>query len=144
MPELSSDPGPLVISCDGASRHNPGPAGIGAQITSADGAVIAEISEGIGVTTNNVAEYGAAIAGMEAALALGATRITLRSDSQLMIKQLLGAYRVKHPNLKPLHAQAGALLDRFEEATLQHVPREQNTEADRLANLGVDAWLASN
>lgn len=140
---MSPDPGPVVVSCDGASRNNPGPAGIGAQLTTADGTVLAEIAEGIGETTNNVAEYEAAIAGLERALALGVTNVTLRSDSKLMVEQLLGRYRVKHPNLKPLHGRASALLARFTRVRIEHVRREFNTEADRLANEGVDSWLAA-
>jgi ribonuclease HI len=139
---LSTDPDLLIVSCDGAARGNPGPAGIGVQITDADGAVVAELAEGLGETTNNVAEYTAAIRGLQRAAELGATRVLLRSDSKLLIEQLSGRYRVKAAHLRDLHR---AVLDQvvvFQEVRYEHVPRERNREADRLANAGVDAWLA--
>jgi ribonuclease HI len=131
----------VTISCDGASRGNPGPAGIGVQIASSDGEVLKEIAQGIGVTTNNVAEYTAAIEGLRRARALGAARVLLRSDSRLLVEQLSGRFKVKHPNLKPLHATALELAASFEHVGYEHVRRELNTEADRLANEGVDEWL---
>jgi ribonuclease HI len=130
------------LHCDGAARGNPGPAGIGVEITDDDGAVVAEIAEGIGETTNNVAEYTAAIRGLERARELGATEVLLRSDSRLLIEQLAGHWKVKNPVLQQLHRQARALLGAFERVRLEHVRRERNVEADRLANEGVDAWLA--
>ena len=133
-----------VVSCDGAARGNPGPAGIGALVTDADGAVLAEVADGIGVATNNVAEYRAAIAGLERARDLGVTEILLRSDSRLLIEQLAGRFRVKNPTLQRLHHEARQLLTGFRSARLKHVPREQNKEADRLANRGVDEWLAGD
>ncbi|MEX2274476.1 MAG: reverse transcriptase-like protein [Actinomycetota bacterium] len=133
----------MIVSCDGASRGNPGPAGIGVQITDpGDGTVLAEIAEGIGETTNNVAEYTAAIEGLKKAKELGATDVLLRSDSRLLIEQLAGRWRVKHPNMKPLHSQVRALTRDFDDVRYEHVRRERNTEPDRLANEGVDAWLA--
>jgi ribonuclease H / adenosylcobalamin/alpha-ribazole phosphatase len=132
----------VVVHTDGAARGNPGPAGIGVQITSADGAVLAEIAEGLGETTNNVAEYTAAIRGLERAAELGATEVMLRTDSQLLVNQLTGVYRVKTPHLQPLHRKVRSLAAGFERITYEHVPRARNTEADRLANEGVDAWLA--
>jgi len=132
----------LVVSCDGAARGNPGPAGIGAVVTDVDGEVLAEVAEGIGVATNNVAEYKAAIAGLTKARELGATEVQLRSDSRLLIEQLAGRFRVKNPTLQVLHRGARALLTGFRTHRLQHVPRERNKEADRLANRGVDGWLA--
>ncbi len=144
MRVLPADPGPLTVSCDGAARGNPGPAGIGVQITDADGRVLAEIAEGLGETTNNVAEYTAAVEGLRKAIDLGATRVHLRSDSQLLINQLTGVYRVKTAHLIPLHAQVRELARRLPSGvTYEHVPRERNVEPDRLANLGVDTWLAS-
>ena len=144
MRVLPADPGPLTVSCDGAARGNPGPAGIGVQITDADGRILAEIAEGLGETTNNVAEYTAAVEGLRKAIDLGATRVHLRSDSQLLINQLTGVYRVKTAHLIPLHAQVRELARRFPSGvTYEHVPRERNVEPDRLANLGVDTWLAS-
>jgi ribonuclease HI len=132
----------VIVHTDGAARGNPGPAGIGAQITSTDGEVLAEIAEGLGETTNNVAEYTAAIRGLERAAELGATEVTLRTDSQLLVNQLIGVYRVKTPHLQPLHRRLRSLAAAFDRVTYEHVPRARNTEADRLANEGVDAWLA--
>lgn len=141
---MPADPRPrLTVACDGAARGNPGPAGIGVQITDPSGAVVAEIGEGIGVATNNVAEYRAAIAGLERARDLGAAEVLLRSDSRLLIEQLAGNYRVRNEGLKPLHAEAKRLLAGFARWEIEHVRRERNTEADRLANVGVDTWLAS-
>jgi len=129
--------------CDGAARGNPGPAGIGVQITDADGVVVAEIAEGLGEATNNVAEYTAAIEGLTKAKELGATRVHLLSDSLLLINQLTGRFRVKSPHLQPLHRKAQELTATFDDVEFEHVRRERNTEADRLANEGVDAWLAA-
>jgi ribonuclease H / adenosylcobalamin/alpha-ribazole phosphatase len=133
----------VVVHTDGAARGNPGPAGIGVQITSDDGRVLAEIAEGLGETTNNVAEYTAAIRGLERAAELGATEVVLRTDSQLLVNQLTGAYRVRTPHLQPLHRRLRSLAARFERVSYEHVPRARNAEADRLANEGVDAWLAA-
>lgn len=132
----------MIVSCDGASRGNPGPAGAGAQITDDDGIVLAEIAEGLGEATNNVAEYTAVIRGLERARELGATDVLLRSDSQLLINQLNGRYRVKSPNLLPLHQRVRELAASFVSIEFEHVRRERNVEADRLANAGVEAWLA--
>lgn len=132
----------LTIYCDGAARGNPGPAGIGVVIRGPHRKVLHRHSEGIGSATNNVAEYRAAIAGLAWAAEAGATHVVLRSDSRLLIEQLAGRYRVKNPTLVRLHAEARKLIKRFEEVRLEHVPRERNREADRLANLGVDQWLA--
>jgi ribonuclease HI len=139
---LPPDPGHLIVSCDGASRGNPGPAGIGAQVTDESGAILGEIAEGIGETTNNVAEYTAVIEGLRLAAELGAKTVTLRSDSQLLISQLTGRYRVKSEHLQPLHHRVRGLAAGFQRISFEHVPREQNTAADTLANLGVDRWLA--
>lgn len=111
------------------------------QITDPEGAVLAEIAEGLGETTNNVAEYTAAIEGLKRAAELGATEVLLRSDSQLLINQLTGAYRVKTAHLVPLHRAVLGQARRFSGIRYEHVPRERNREADRLANDGVDAWL---
>jgi ribonuclease HI len=131
----------VIVACDGAARGNPGPAGIGVQITDGDGSVLAEIADGLGETTNNVAEYTAAIEGLRRAHELGARSVLLRSDSQLLINQLTGRYRVRSPHLQPLHRQARELVQAFDDVEFEHVRRERNTEADRLANEGVDAWL---
>jgi ribonuclease H / adenosylcobalamin/alpha-ribazole phosphatase len=139
---LPADPGHLIVACDGASRGNPGPAGIGVEITNEEGEVLAEIARGIGETTNNVAEYTAVIEGLARAAELGAGSVTLRSDSQLLISQLTGRYRVKAPHLQPLHRRARSIAAGFDRVSFEHVPREENVEADRLANEGVDRWLA--
>jgi ribonuclease HI len=131
----------VIVSCDGASRGNPGPAGIGVQITDADGTVLAEIAEGLGETTNNVAEYTAAIEGLKRALELGGADVLLRSDSQLLINQLTGRYRVKTAHIVPLHQEVLALASKFDRIRFEHVRRERNTEPDRLANEGVDRML---
>ena len=143
MRVLPTDPGPLIVSCDGAARGNPGPAGIGVCITTTDGEVLATIAEGLGQTTNNVAEYTAAREGLRRAADLGATVVHLRSDSQLLIEQLSGRYKVKAAHLRPLFAEVMELVGRFERVTFEHVPRERNRDADRLANEGVDDWLRS-
>ncbi|HEX9890583.1 MAG TPA: ribonuclease HI family protein [Actinomycetota bacterium] len=141
---LPADPGPrLIVATDGAARSNPGPAGIGVVILSEDGEVVAEIARGIGVATNNVAEYTAAIEGLREAAERGARTVLLRSDSRLLIEQLAGRFRVKKPTLQRLHQEARALIARFEQVDLAHVPRELNAHADELANRGVDEWLAT-
>jgi len=112
-------------------------------VARADGEVLATIAEGLGETTNNVAEYTAAREGLRRAAELGARRVHLRSDSQLLIEQLSGRYRVKAPHLRRLFAEVAAEVARFEGVRLEHVPRGLNREADRLANQGVDDWLAS-
>lgn len=143
MRVLPQDLGPrLIVWCDGAARGNPGPAGIGVRITDADGEVLAEIAEGIGIATNNVAEYTAAIRGLERAGELNGSEVLLRSDSRLLVEQLAGRFKVKNPTLQQLHLRASSLAAGFARIRFEHVPREQNADADRLANLGVDAWLA--
>ena len=131
----------LTVHCDGAARGNPGPAGIGVHIADQDGTTVAEIAEGIGEATNNVAEYTAAIRGLERARELGAAEVHLRSDSKLLIEQLSGRWKIKNKNLMRLHREVRDLADGFERISYEHVPRERNVEADRLANLGVDTWL---
>ncbi|MFL5767570.1 MAG: ribonuclease HI family protein [Actinomycetota bacterium] len=139
---LPTDPGhSLIVSTDGASRGNPGPAGYGVSIAGPDGTIIEELAKGIGIATNNVAEYTAALEGLRKAAELGAKDVLLRSDSRLLIEQLSGRYRVKNPTLQRLHAEARKLAKGFERVRYEHVRRELNKEADRLANLGVDEWL---
>lgn len=111
-------------------------------VTDAEGETLAEIAEGIGEATNNVAEYTAAIRGLERARDLGAADVLLRSDSRLLVEQLAGRFKVKNPTLQLLHAEASMLAAGFASIRYEHVPRQRNTEADRLANVGVDAWLA--
>lgn len=133
--------GTVVLYTDGASRGNPGPAGIGAALFQVeDGRLtpIGEVSEEIGITTNNVAEYRAVVAGLSRAAELAPDRLVLRADSQLLIRQLQGRYRVKAENLRPLFEQARQLLNRFPSVKLEHVPREDNTVADALANAALD------
>jgi ribonuclease HI len=128
----------LVVHTDGAARGNPGPAGAGAVVATRDGDILAEIAEHLGEATNNVAEYTAAILGLERAAALGAKTVELRTDSQLLVHQLSGRYRVKAPHLQPLHRRVTELVRSFDRVRFVHVPRSMNAEADRLANLGVD------
>ena len=144
MRELPPDPHHrVVVHTDGGARGNPGPAGIGAVMTDEEGHVLAERAEGIGPATNNVAEYKAAIAGLELALEHGAKEVLLRADSRLIVEQLAGRFRVKNPTLQVLHQQARSLMKRFERVELEHVRRERNADADLLANVGIDAWLAT-
>ena len=128
----------LVLYTDGASRGNPGPASIGAVLYDEDDAVAQTVSEEIGTATNNVAEYSAVIAGLEAAASLGADEVELRSDSLLLVKQILGEYRVKAAGLKPLHAKVRRLMSSFAKVEVNHVPRELNEVADALANAALD------
>jgi len=131
----------VTISTDGAARGNPGPAAIGAVIRDEQGRLIATISRHIGTTTNNQAEYRAVIAALEKALTLGARRVMLNSDSELVVRHLNGRYRVKSAALKPLHQRVKQLIGSLEAFTINHIPRRQNTEADRLANRALDAML---
>jgi ribonuclease HI len=111
-------------------------------ITTLRGRVVDRIARGIGTATNNVAEYTAALEGLKRAKELGATDVLLRSDSKLLIEQLSGRFRVKNPTLQRLHAQVRATAKAFARVSYEHIPREQNMEADRLANQGVDEWLS--
>jgi ribonuclease HI len=133
----------VIVETDGAARGNPGPAGIGVVVSGPEGEVLATIAEGIGETTNNVAEYTAAIEGLRRAGELGATDVLLRSDSRLLIEQLAGRFKVKNERLKRLHRQATDLARQFASIAFEHVPREGNKHADALANEGVDEWLAA-
>lgn len=123
---------------DGAARGNPGPAGAGAYICDAHGKAIAEIAEYLGETTNNVAEYKGLLAGLHKLVEMGAHEVEIRADSELLVKQLKGEYRVKHPNLKPLYTEALALLRKIPKYSIKHVYREQNKDADRLSNQAID------
>jgi ribonuclease HI len=129
----------VLIHTDGAARGNPGPAGAGAILRdAADGTVLSEIAEPLGHATNNVAEWTAVLLALEDARRLGATHVDLRMDSELVARQISGIYRVKHPDLKPLHAVVMELLRGFEAYTVGHVPRELNKDADRLSNVAID------
>ncbi len=129
----------LLIHTDGAARGNPGPAGLGAILRDAEtGETVAELATYLGFRTNNYAEWTAVEAALRRALELGATHVDLRMDSQLVARQITGRYRVKHADLKPIHARVMALLSRFEGYTVGHVPRELNKDADRLSNVAID------
>ena len=129
----------VVVSFDGGSRGNPGPAAIGAVVTDGDGRVLATVSERIGETTNNVAEYRALIAGLVAARAFPTRRLLVRGDSMLVIQQVGGAWKVKQPHLRPFVSEARALVDEWPDHELTHVRREQNADADLLVNAALDA-----
>ncbi|MGZ8764487.1 MAG: ribonuclease HI family protein [Acidimicrobiia bacterium] len=134
-------PESILIACDGGARGNPGPAAIGAVIydtTTDPPTLLRSISERIGVATNNVAEYQALVRALEVADELGAHRVRVRADSQLLIRQLEGQYRVKNAGLRPLYEQARGLLARYDDVVLEHVPREDNAEADMLVNAALD------
>jgi probable phosphoglycerate mutase len=136
---VTSRPLRVVVEADGGARGNPGPAGWGAVVREADtGQVLLERSAAIGRATNNVAEYGGLIAGLTAAAELEATAVEVRMDSKLVIEQMTGRWKIKHPALRPLAAQAAALVRRFDTVTWEWVPRERNREADRLANQAMD------
>jgi ribonuclease HI len=123
---------------DGGSRGNPGPAGYGVRIEGSDGTLLAELNEALGVATNNVAEYRGLLAALSWAVEQGAAPLHVRSDSELLVKQMRGEYRVKHPGLQPLYREATTLVARIGKVTFEHVRRERNQEADRLANLAMD------
>jgi ribonuclease HI len=129
----------LVLHVDGGARGNPGPAAIGVVISSPDGEVLEELAELIGVATNNVAEYRAVLRGLERARAMGADEIEIVNDSELVARQLTGAYKVKHPAMKPLHAEAMAALAALRSWRIQSVPRAENARADELVNEALDA-----
>jgi ribonuclease HI len=132
----------VLIYADGGARGNPGPAAIGAVVVdpSTDPPTrLADVSETIGLATNNVAEYRALVAGLEAARPFGARRARVRLDSQLLVRQLEGRYRVKQPHLRPYFERAKELLAEYEDVDIAHVPREENTEADALVNAALDA-----
>jgi ribonuclease HI len=126
------------LYADGAARGNPGPAGAGAALVNEEGHVVAEAMRHLGHATNNVAEYTALIIGLEAARAHDVQDLEIRMDSKLVVEQMNGNWRIKHPNLKPLAMQAGALLASFPKRTLRHIPREANAIADVLANRAID------
>ena len=129
----------LLIHTDGAARGNPGPSGLGAVLRDAEtGRTVAELARFLGIRTNNYAEWTAVEAALEEALRLGATHVDLRMDSELVARQITGRYRVKHPDLKPIHGHVMAMLAQFSGYSVGHVPRELNKDADRLSNVAVD------
>lgn len=128
----------VVIHTDGASRGNPGPAAIGVVIADPDGRVLVEFGEALAPTTNNVAEYTAVVRALERAAEFRPRRVQVMMDSQLVVRQLNGSYRVKHRDMLPLYRKVLELIQRFEQVSFEHVPREENVEADRLANQALD------
>ena len=133
----------LTIHIDGASRGNPGPAGIGIIIKNESGEVKARISRYIGEATNNQAEYKALIAALEEAARLGAERVDIRMDAQLVTRQIRGSYKARNANLKLLCHQAKQLLSQFQSFTITHIPRKENRVADALANQAIDKHLST-
>lgn len=132
----------MFANADGASRGNPGPAAYGAVVYDADDVELGALGGAIGRNTNNVAEYRGAIAAVEAALELGASELELRLDSELIVRQLEGRYRVRNAALKPLYAELTRLLAKLDNVRIRHVPREQNSRADELANAALDGRLS--
>lgn len=128
----------IIIHSDGGARGNPGPAGIGVLLTNEQGVSVAEISNFIGRATNNQAEYQALLAGLEKAKSLGAEEVVCRLDSELVVKQLNHEYKVKNKDLAPLFLKVHNLITGFKKISFQHVPREMNKEADKLANEAMD------
>lgn len=128
----------LILFADGGARGNPGPAGAGAVLYDQAGREMAALSKYLGRATNNAAEYQALIMGLGEARRLGAGQITVKMDSELVVRQLLGRYKVKAPGLKPLYAQAKDLLQGFARVSILHIPREANRRADELANRAMD------
>ena len=122
---------------DGGARGNPGPAGYGVRITRDDGSIV-EVKESIGIATNNVAEYNGLLAALRWAADAGVHSLHVKADSELMVKQMRGEYRVKNPGLQPLYEEARRLAGRIGQVTFEHVRREQNADADRLANQAMD------
>ena len=128
----------LVLHVDGGARGNPGPAAIGVVVSDPAGALVTTLGETIGETTNNVAEYRALLRGLELASECGAREVEVVNDSELVARQLTGAYRVKHPAMQELHRQALAKLGGFERWSIRSVPRAENAEADALVNEALD------
>ena len=129
----------VVVHVDGGARGNPGPAAAGAVLSTPDGDVLDEATEFLGTATNNVAEYRGLLLGLERARALGATEVEVVNDSELVAKQVNGEYKVKHPDMKPLHAEALTALRAFDRWTVRSVPRARNAAADALVNAALDA-----
>jgi ribonuclease HI len=129
----------LVLHVDGGARGNPGPAAIGVVISDPGGHLVDQLAERIGVATNNVAEYRAVLRALDRARELGATEVEIVGDSELVARQLAGAYKVKHPALRPLYEQALTALGAFDSWSIRSVPRAQNAEADALVNAALDA-----
>jgi probable phosphoglycerate mutase len=134
----------VIIEADGGSRGNPGPAGYGAVVLDPDTEqVLVERAEGLGVTTNNVAEYQGLIAGLRAAVELGATDVDVRMDSKLVVEQMSGRWKVKHPAMQPLALEAARLVREIGSVRFEWIPRLRNSRADALANRAMDAQAAA-
>ncbi|HET6217881.1 MAG TPA: ribonuclease HI family protein [Acidobacteriaceae bacterium] len=131
----------IVAYCDGGSRGNPGPAGFGVYIQDSTGKVLAELSQYLGARTNNFAEYSALLAALEFAITHGHKSLRVISDSELMVKQMKGQYRVNSPELRPLYEEARRRISQLNHFQIQHVLREKNRHADRLANLAMDRGM---
>ena len=129
----------VVVHVDGGARGNPGPAAAGAVTSTPEGEVLDEASELLGEATNNVAEYRGLLLGLDRARALGATEVDVINDSELVAKQVSGAYKVKHPAMRPLYLDAMAALRGFDRWSIRSVPRAQNAHADALVNAALDA-----
>ncbi len=128
----------IVAYIDGGARGNPGPAGYGVRVEEPDGTLLAELHGGLGVATNNVAEYNGLLAALQWALDHGHRELRVKADSELLVKQMRGEYKVKHPGLQPLFVRARLLVMQLDRVLFEHVRREFNKEADRLSNLGMD------
>jgi len=143
--EAAETPGGAITAwCDGGSRGNPGPAGYGVHIEDASGRSIAELSEYLGRKTNNFAEYSGLLAALQFALDHGHRRLKVVSDSELMVKQIKGQYRVNSPELRPLYEEAKRRIGQLDSFQIQHVLREKNRHADRLANEAMDRGMGKN
>ncbi|HEY5055434.1 MAG TPA: ribonuclease HI family protein [Acidobacteriaceae bacterium] len=140
-PATAANSGWISAHCDGGARGNPGPAGFGAVIQDADGHVLAELSEFLGIQTNNFAEYSGLLAVLDFALKHDHRRLRVVSDSELMVKQIQGAYKVKSPGLKPLYDEARKRIARLEAFEIAHALRHKNKDADRLANQAMDRGM---
>ena len=140
---MSTSPDAIVAYIDGGARGNPGPAGYGVRVETAGGTLVEEFCGFIGVATNNVAEYRGLLAALEWARQHGHQRVHVRSDSLLLVQQMLGRFKVKHAGLQPLYAKARLLAHEIGRVTFEHVDRARNADADRLANAAMDAAGAS-
>ena len=142
-PRAAGVRGKVRVHIDGAARGNPGPAGVGVLILGPNGEVVERLHRFIGEATNNVAEYQALLLALERVLERGYTDLEVRSDSELLVRQIQGRYQVKNPGLRPLYAAARERLAALRSFDIRHVPREENAEADRLANRGIDEGVRS-
>jgi len=140
-PVKPDEPAFVTAHCDGGARGNPGPSGYGAVVATEDGTKLAELSEFLGIRTNNYAEYSGLLGVLAWALEHGYTRLRVVSDSELMVKQIKGQYKVKSPDLKPLYDEAKRRIARLESFTITHALRHKNKDADRLANEAMDRGM---